>query len=276
VKLLLATDGQPPDLALALAALGHDVLLVSGTRRTAPATRLEESRAGPLRVVHVVRADLHPEHWHKSSAPAVARLWRELVARERPDVVHVQHWLRLTRELVWLGALEHVPAVVSLHDAWTSCPIATRVRPDTGQGCDAPVGPHPCVACAGLVPPRTPFVPRESQYLLLAERQLDVGRELSLARAVLAPSAAQAEACRRHLSGSAPGLEIEVLERRGSAEAWAREHLAVYQRAQAAGPPPVSAPARDWYSERMREFAQEQWDRALGATPRGALGLEPT
>ena len=41
------------------------------------------------------------------------------------------------------SAREHIPAVVTLHDLWTSCLIAFRVRPDTRAFCEAVIGPHP-------------------------------------------------------------------------------------------------------------------------------------
>jgi len=219
VKILLAAHGYPPELAggterevaqLAreLQARGHAVTVLAGTLRTQAG--LAESQQDGVRVLRLARGDLYFDHWHKSSSPAVQRAVRELLARERPDVLHVHHWLRLTRELVFLAAQARVPALVSLHDAWTSCPLTFRVRPDTQAACDAQVGPHPCVRCAGRVPPFTPWVPVEAQYMLLAERQRDLLRELTLARAVVAPSRAHADALRRHLGLAEPPWTIEV------------------------------------------------------------------
>jgi glycosyltransferase involved in cell wall biosynthesis len=164
-----------------------------------------------IEVARIARPDLYFDHWHKSLSSAASRAFRDLLRETRPDVVHVHHWLRLSRDLVLVAAREGIPCVVSLHDAWASCPIVFRVRPDTQRACDAPVGPHPCIACAARVPPRTPWIPVESAYLMLAERQRDIGRELDLARARIAPSQAHAHALERTLGRAVNSLAVDVI-----------------------------------------------------------------
>lgn len=285
MKLVLAARGFPPDradestvdaLAHGLAELGHDVLVFAARAPGGAAdARGVEVRDGAVRVVHVARADAHPEHWHKSSSVFVARAWRELLARERPDVVHVHHWLGLTRELVWLAALARVPALVSLEDFWTSCALVARKLPDTGADCTARAGPNPCVACAARVPPRVTWVDRSAQYVLFAERQRDIVRELALARGVFARDAAHADVCRTYLGDAANtlaiGVRAPVAVHAPAAEKarWAAEWAADHARAAAAGAPAVTAGAEDWYSERMRAFAEEAWDRAFHAAASG-------
>jgi len=262
-------------LARALASLGHQVCMFA-----ASAGAVEE-RDGPVRVFRVARADAHPEHWHKSSSVSVARAWREFLARERPDVVHVFHWLGLTRELVYLAACARVPAVVSLRDMWTSCVLVDRRLPDTGAACAVRAGPTPCVACAARVPPRVSWVDRSAQYVLFAERQRDVARELALAHGVFARDAAHASECRTFLGDAASALAIGVLplpDEHASAPENSRlaaEWAAEYVRAAAAGAPAVTAAAEDWYSERMRAFAEQAWDRALRAAAPGDPGCAP-
>ncbi|HVS17732.1 MAG TPA: glycosyltransferase, partial [Planctomycetota bacterium] len=152
-------------LATELVRAGHELCVLAGDleRAAGPALELRAAReelggGAHCEVLRLARPDLYFDHWHKSRSPQVAARVRELLAERGIEVLHVHHWLRLSRDLVHAAALAGVPRVVTLHDAWTSCPLAFRVRSADGAPCDAPVGPQPCVACAGRVPPHTPWV----------------------------------------------------------------------------------------------------------------------
>ena len=230
MRILLATHGFPPEqvggvelhtreLAFELARLGQQIFVVAGTlersARPGELTLRRESIQDPagqrIEVARIARHDLYFDHWHKSLSADVARAFRELLLEFRPDIVHVQHWIRLSRDLVTVAARAGIPSVVTLHDSWASCPIVFRVRPDTLRACDAIVGPHPCIACAERVPPRTPWVPTDSAYMLLALRQRDIAREIDLARARIAPSRAHARALERWLGRASDSLDVEII-----------------------------------------------------------------
>lgn len=241
MKILLAASGYPPEiapgsirellpesmrdterevqaLARALAARGNLVVVAAGARRPEAYTpgpsagaRIVSTADGDVAVHRIERTDLHVDHWQKSGSTAVARLFRELLRRERPDVLHLHHWRRLTRDLVHGAALEGVPAVVTLHDHWTTCLVATRVRPDTLATCASELAANPCLACAQRLPPKTPWVPIEAQYMALSERGRDLARELALARAVTVPSAAHAAALKQFWPAIAACVEFTVL-----------------------------------------------------------------
>lgn len=230
MKILFAVHGFPPELiggvelhtrelACALARLGHTIYVVAGTLAASSVEGDVElrrevflgSQRERIEVVRIARHDLYFDHWHKSKSSAVSRAFRGLLREIRPDAVHVQHWIRLSRDLVSVAAREGIPSVISLHDSWASCPIVFRVRTDTKLACDAPVGPNPCIKCAGRVPPHTPWISTENAYMLLAERQRDIERELELARALVTPSAAHARALERHLGRAANSLSAVVI-----------------------------------------------------------------
>ena len=234
MKILFATHGFPPqqnggvelcvqELASSLAGRGHEVSVLSGSLLPSNdhkrAVLLPEEQRGAhgqsLRVMRLARNDLYFDHWHKSHSASAARAFRELLRELAPDVVHVMHWIRLSRDLVTVAAREGIPALITLHDAFVSCPIVFRVRPDTQQACDVPVGPHPCIACAGKLAPRTPWVPQEAAFLMLAERQRDLARELELARALIVPSLSHARGLERTLGRPSGSLACEVIEPRG-------------------------------------------------------------
>jgi glycosyltransferase involved in cell wall biosynthesis len=230
VKLLFACHGFPPEqrggvelavaeLAFSLSGRGHRIsVLCASLERSAEPERATLQRSqlqGPdgerIELWRLSRPDLYFDHWHKSLSQAASSAFREVLREVRPDVVHVHHWLRLSRDLVCVAAREGFPTVLTLHDAFASCPIVFRVRSDTRLSCDAPVGPHPCIACAGRIAPRTPWVSNEAAFLLLAERQRDLARELELARVLIAPSLAHARALERDLGRAEGSLAIEVI-----------------------------------------------------------------
>lgn len=199
----------------------HEVVVCAGTLKGGPgATESWEeqatSRGAAIRVLRLPRTDLYYDHWQKSSSPAIHARVRELIRVERPDVVSVHHWTRLSRDLVLAAAREGVPATVHLHDYWTSCPIAFRVKPADGSFCESSPNGMVCPPCAGALPPFTPWVRTEEHFIALAERQADLQRELKLARIVSAPSRAHAEAAARFMDGALDANAVRIQAPRGA------------------------------------------------------------
>ena len=227
MKVCLVAHGYPPELvggtenavhalAQGLVRAGVEVVVVAGTMRHEQGFRrsLEEDPvdgARPIRVHRIHRADLFFDHWQKSASARASLAFRDILREERPDVVHVHHWIRLSRDLVHRAALERIPAVVTLHDLWTSCLVTFRVRPESGEFCEARLAPSPCIRCAAQIPPRTPWLSFEAQGIALLERTADLVRELELARAVLAPTRAHAAALTRFLGVASGRLPIRVM-----------------------------------------------------------------
>ena len=236
MKVCLVAHGYPPELlggteqavqglARGLVAGGDEVVVVAGSLDHGPQFRISEATdevdGRPFRVVRLHRGDLYFDHWQKSASTPVAEAFREILRVEQPDVVHVHHWIRLSRDLVATAAALGIPAVVTLHDLWTSCLVTFRVKPDTREFCEASLAPNPCLDCAKLVPPRTPWVSTENLFMAFAARREDLARELDLARAVIAPSRSHADNLARFLGLGdvardlrvvAPGRELETAE----------------------------------------------------------------
>lgn len=236
MKILLALHGYPPELlggtesavrelAHGLVRAGHEVVVVAGTLRYEQGFRrsLEldpvadggatdgHGGARTIRVHKIHRADLYFDHWQKSASARASLAFREVLREERPDLVHVHHWIRLSRDLVQRAALERIPAVVTLHDLWTTCLVTFRVKPESGEFCEVKLGPSPCLRCAAQVPPRTPWLSYEAQGVALLERSADLSRELELARRVLVPTRAHAEAVLRYLGLARERLDVRVV-----------------------------------------------------------------
>ncbi|MBK9384762.1 MAG: glycosyltransferase [Planctomycetes bacterium] len=211
MKILLVAHGFPPEnvggtetyverLALALHARGHEVVVVAGTLRyEAEEPRVEAfQRDDGLRGYWILRADLYFDSWEKSYEPRVGRAFREILERERPDVVHVHHWVRLTRDLLHQAYLAGIPGVVTLHDLWTTCLICFRVKADQSF-CTSVPGNDPCRGCVESKPWHGP-----SEIARAIELWRDDARnELALARRVFVPSRAQGELVSR-VSSLAP------------------------------------------------------------------------
>lgn len=249
MKLVVCGD---PELGLGLGlALGELGAALRGRRH-----EVVEFLAGD-----VERTDLHPEHWHKSRDPDVAARFRALCDAERPDLVLVCHWRRLTRDLLALAARARVPGVLFAVGEAGTCLLPERVRPDTGEPCDAPLAGLQCIRCAGRGPVRADWVPLEQQFLVYAELERDLARELELARCVVFPDAESRARLER--------LFPRYAEVRGSETLAARDDWAglarILERVAAAGvtldAPEDSPPEADWYQERMLRFARDEWDR---------------
>ncbi|MCP3916300.1 MAG: glycosyltransferase family 4 protein [bacterium] len=214
-ELVGGTELATRDLARGLARAGHDVLVFAGALGSTPP---QPSRDGVLssdrdadpatgasvEVRRFARTDLFFDHWQKGDSIAAGRAFERLLADWRPDVVHVQHWLRLTSDLVLRAALAGVPAVVSLHDHHVDCLVGFRVDPRTRGACSAPFAAQGCVACAAHLAPATPWRGARELEHAFDERARVLGRELTLARVRTAPSATHARAVRAHLAQAHP------------------------------------------------------------------------
>ncbi|MDP6518822.1 MAG: glycosyltransferase [Planctomycetota bacterium] len=226
--------------ALALVAAGAEVSVLAGSLVRAPATadggaRLTSGTQGPLRVLRLQRGDLFFDHWQKSRSVPATRLFRQVLAQECPDVVLIHHWIRLSRDLVFQAAAAGIPALVYLHDHYSSCLRVFRLAPfGNGPAGKAPIGEAPigkgpagegpaeraggtvtcaepfgsgCISCAADLFPRTPWVSLENLHLAFASHGRELARELRLARAVITPSRSHRDLL---LAGYGPELAADI------------------------------------------------------------------
>ena len=177
MKLVHVTHQFPPetwggvesylvDLIPQQQALGHEVSVVTGSHEAWP----ENFGIEPLDAVHPAipdvavyrfhRGDAWFDHHEKIYSPEVSALFTEWLREHRPDVVHVHQWVRLTSNLVECCAKLGIATVVTLHDVYTSCPRAFRVRPATRQeiavdggfaaACERPLTSANCHSCVPI------------------------------------------------------------------------------------------------------------------------------
>ncbi len=174
-------------LARAQRDLGHEVEIITGTTDAAEEARAERYEFDGFPVTKIVLAGSYLEHWTRSFSPVATRLFVEALRRIRPDMVHVQHWYRLSRSLLESCHRLGIPAVCTLHDLWTTCPRIFRIRDETF--CDRPLSVKSCRDCV----PRFPFMDDRAAAAEVDLFRADFGNEMRLARRIIVPSRAHGE-----------------------------------------------------------------------------------
>jgi glycosyltransferase involved in cell wall biosynthesis len=187
------------ELCPALEALGVRSAVAAGSLAHAAGSAGEVARElwGAIPVFRLRRAP-GDDHAVDLAHPSLEAPFAAVLAAFRPDLVHVHHWLHQGGGLVRRLHARGIPAVVTLHDAWVTCPRFNRVVGDAF--CERPLGPEHCAPClAPLHGGSTAGLGAE-----LLARDLVLRIELACAARVLTPSAAQRELLVRMLPGIAP------------------------------------------------------------------------
>ena len=106
--------------------------------------------------------------------PQVATLTREIMVRERPDVLHLHNWVGISLAAVLssvdAGRFDRVPVAMTLHDYGLCCVYADLRHPD-GRGCSPRL---PCRVMSAVNRPLSDsvgLVISPSQYVLDAHRR---------------------------------------------------------------------------------------------------------
>jgi glycosyltransferase involved in cell wall biosynthesis/GT2 family glycosyltransferase len=194
-------------LARELARRGHRVTVLHRTADPAqPEGTLAETVYDGLRVLRLARHDRVRALADTDRDARVDAVFRDLLRREAPDVVHFQHLLHLSAGLPAVCREEGVASVLTLNDYWFRCPKVQLIR-DDGRPC---AGPPPLLGCAACLDGR----PGGIDALSLLSRPL--ARPLRALAASSLPARASA------LPGGARMLHLaQVLER----PAWMRQAL---------------------------------------------------
>jgi glycosyltransferase involved in cell wall biosynthesis len=152
------------DIAQRQRARGLRVEVLSGSKHWQPKVTLEHDSIDGLPVHRLHRDDLFFDHHAKMWHPEVERIFAAFLRDRRPALVHVHHWVRLTCNLIEICWRQGVPAIVTLHDYYTSCPRAFRRRADD-EACRRQLSAASCGTCV----PRYGYEP---------QAEIDAGIEL--------------------------------------------------------------------------------------------------
>jgi glycosyltransferase involved in cell wall biosynthesis len=148
------------DLMDAQVERGHDVsyffcgrhypLLAPRVRRWRRRGRtMYELLSSPVAVGTADRGTREPEHELEDAT--VERLFRDVLAEARPDVVHVQELAGLPSSLLAIPSERGVPVTMTLHDYLTVCPVVKLF--DVEQDVCRRIDPAPvCVQCCRDAP----------------------------------------------------------------------------------------------------------------------------
>ncbi|MCA8941507.1 MAG: glycosyltransferase, partial [Planctomycetes bacterium] len=126
--------------------VGDEIHLLAGSHDLRPATVIEPQEIAGETVHRLYRSDLYFDLWARSYHAAADREIEAFLRELAPDVVHVHQWIRMTSNLVEIAARLGIPAVVTAHDVYTSCPRAFRVRRD-GEACYRRLSVESCLDC---------------------------------------------------------------------------------------------------------------------------------
>ncbi len=132
-------------LALELQELGHEVRVFCGASDAVAEAHCLEEEHGGLRVLRFFRsADYKsPVDVHD---PICESHFENLIREFQPDVMHLHHWVHLSTDLVAIAARNGVPAVITLHDYWTTCSLFFRL-PNDEEFCEKSESKENCLPC---------------------------------------------------------------------------------------------------------------------------------
>lgn len=173
------------DIAKRQRVRGLDAQVLTGSKFASKSVALDpEEQVEGIPVHRLHRNDLYFDHHAKMWHPEVEQIFSDLLQKWQPKLLHVHHWVRLTCNLVEIAARHGIPAVITVHDYYTSCPRAFRQR--VGQtiedhSCRRVVSAESCASCV-------PAYGHEPAHELGAGVELfaDTYRaEVAIARAVL-------------------------------------------------------------------------------------------
>ncbi|HWQ69261.1 MAG TPA: glycosyltransferase, partial [Patescibacteria group bacterium] len=133
-------------VARGLARKGHTSIVLSGSEDVRPIPTITTEDRDGLSVATYFGSIANPVHWSPPYRPEAEQAIISYLKDVRPDVVHVQHWPRLTINLVAICKSLGIPTVMTLHDLWATCPLGFRLRWDR-QFCHDPFPDAPCVTC---------------------------------------------------------------------------------------------------------------------------------
>ncbi len=175
------------DLARELAEQGHGVVVFHPFESPdLPDAAVEDVDVEGIHVIRINRPRLLPHQEFGDSQ--VERVLRRVIWDEQVDVVHFHHLTRgLSVSLIEQAWLAGPRVVLTLHDAWVTCPRAKEIRFD-GSLCPGAVSAHTCASClAGGAPP-----PDSSRESWVAARSNLMARALRFCDLITSPSRYQA------------------------------------------------------------------------------------
>lgn len=196
------TESYVARLASEMRQRGHEVVILAGSDIDRPGAVWEREEWDGHSVYVVHRSGLYLESWYRSYSAEAEQMIGEVLDETRPEVVHIHHWLRLTRNLAEIATRRGIPVVVTLHDTHTTCPKTFRIR-ENSFCTRAPTGDN-CLGCA----PAMPFQQETELRAAVDDYRDDFRHELLLATKIIAPSQALADVVQKHFPEISGAIDV--------------------------------------------------------------------
>jgi glycosyltransferase involved in cell wall biosynthesis len=197
------TEVHSFELASEMQRRGHEVVVVCSERipQREDGTVLEREWQG-LRVLECVHQREYACAEHTWEEPQARAVLQSLLQRERPDVLHVQHFAQWGTAVLEVARELSIASVVTLHDYHLLCAQACLLRED-GSLCAGD-----CAACLqGLPTPRAGAAQDALEAAANARRTWH-RKHLAAAARVIAPSRFLAQMMLEQRMCSAQQLEV--------------------------------------------------------------------
>ncbi len=162
MKITLVSNGFPPasyggveaytfDLAKGLTARGHEVSVFC--RESAPGSndyQLIREAGSAFPIYRVVNDYKKIESFARLYAdPVIDRIFEEVLAETRPELVHFNHFIALSANLPKITASRNIPAMITLHDYWPICHRVNLINAYANP-CPGPLQGGNCFDCVFL------------------------------------------------------------------------------------------------------------------------------
>ncbi|MBU0754124.1 MAG: PIG-L family deacetylase [Planctomycetes bacterium] len=168
---------------------GHEVTVICGSEILAWKDRLVEENHAGQRVLRFFRAPRGEAYSADYYLERFEGLFLDFLHAEKPDLMHLHHWLNLGNELLNTAAWAGVPSVMTLHDLYPLCPRFFMTKPKGGPCGPDPVSIEDCLAC-GLPDYAGTYKRLEGEFRI---RRQSMQEEFAAASRIIVPSRSHGE-----------------------------------------------------------------------------------
>lgn len=148
-------------LSQELARRGYDVVVLAGLQDlTIERYKVIHTTFEGLRVIKVVNSFYYTRTFKDFFIDeTIGGIFRDIVEREKPDIIHFQHLPFLSGNLPEIADGLNVPSVFTIHDYWYMCFRSQLIRPRLGP-CPGPKGGIYCASCHDPIIPNPSVTPK--------------------------------------------------------------------------------------------------------------------
>ncbi len=171
-------------------AAGHEVTVISGSAKRDWLDDFVEDEHEGIRVLRFLRLPQGEEYSADFYLERFETIYLEFLEREKPDLMHLHHWMNLGNEVVRAAADMGIVTIITLHDLYPLCPRFFMTRPD-GSRCEP--GALPLERCIECLEPEYDALLENLEDELRIRKQSFIS-EMTAAGCIISPSNSHAKA----------------------------------------------------------------------------------